>query len=131
MEKKFGLGRFAIVVGMMVTAGGWAVTAYAQTPERPDSYDSSAPGAAHPPAPASTAPKGAPNAMAQKVRAAIAGDNTLSEQARKVKVTEKNGKVTLTGAVVSPDERSGLVAKASEVAGEGNVVDKLKVTGKE
>jgi BON domain len=124
------LARLAAMTGLLIVGALAISAAYGQTPQRPDSYDSSAPGAAHPPAATSTPPKVAPGDMARKVRAALSRDMSLSESARKVRVSSQAGKVTLSGVVGSPDERRAVVARASEVAGEGNVVDKLKVVGK-
>ena len=64
--------------------------------------------------------------MAQ-IRRAIVKDRSLSMDAHNVKVVAKGGKVTLQGPVKSEDEKKSIVAKATQVAGEGNVTDELTV----
>jgi osmotically-inducible protein OsmY len=65
--------------------------------------------------------------MMQQVRKAITDDKSLSTYAHNVKVIGKNGKITLKGPVRSEEEKTSVVAKATEVAGAGNVVDQLTV----
>jgi hyperosmotically inducible periplasmic protein len=65
--------------------------------------------------------------MMQEVRKAIVDDKDLSTYAHNVKVIGKNGKITLKGPVRSSEEKTSVVAKATEVAGAGNVVDQLTV----
>jgi osmotically-inducible protein OsmY len=110
----------------------WGIAAASsarQDPQRPDSYDSSAPGA--PPAPNAPAPSTSASSdrlMAQKIRSAIAAANNFSAGARKVQVSVRGGKATLQGTVASLAERSALVTKATDVAGAGNVINKLKIS---
>ncbi len=65
--------------------------------------------------------------MMQQVRKAIVDDKSLSTYAHNVKVVAKNGKITLKGPVRSTEEKTSVVAKATEVAGTGNVVDQITV----
>lgn len=65
--------------------------------------------------------------LAKNVRRAITKDSSLSTSAHNVKVVAQNGQVTLTGPVKSEDEKQAVTAKATEVAGQGNVVDQLTV----
>lgn len=65
--------------------------------------------------------------MMQKVRKAIMDDKSLSTYAHNVKVIGKNGKLTLKGPVRSEEEKSSIVAKATEIAGAGNVDDQITV----
>lgn len=69
--------------------------------------------------------------MAKNVRHALMQDKSLSTYAHNVKVIAQNGKVTLKGPVKSDDEKQAIEAKATEVAGPGNVVDELTVAPKQ
>lgn len=62
-----------------------------------------------------------------KIRRSIMDDKSLSTYAHNVKIVSKGGKVTLKGPVRSEDEKKTVAAKASEVAGAGNVTDELTV----
>jgi len=66
-------------------------------------------------------------ATTKKIRASIAADKTLSADARKVQIVTTDGKVTLSGAVHSDDEKSAVMAKAAAVAGDGNVDNQLNI----
>jgi hyperosmotically inducible periplasmic protein len=66
-------------------------------------------------------------ATTKRIRASIAADKKLSADARKVQIVTMNGRVTLSGAVRSDDEKSSLAAKATAVAGDGNVEDQVNV----
>jgi hyperosmotically inducible protein len=65
--------------------------------------------------------------MTQQIRKAIVQDKSLSTYAHNVKIITQNGQVTLKGPVRSDDEKRALEAKATEVAGAGNVTDELSV----
>jgi hyperosmotically inducible periplasmic protein len=65
--------------------------------------------------------------LAKRIRAAIVGDKSLSTYAHNVKIVAQDGKVTLKGPVRSEEEKSAIEAKATEVAGAGNVVNQLEV----
>ena len=63
----------------------------------------------------------------QQIRKAIVADNSLSTYAHNVKVIATHGKVTLKGPVHTEEERSNIEAKATQVAGAGNVVNQISV----
>ena len=65
----------------------------------------------------------------QKIRKAIIADKSLSTYGHNVKVISEHGKVTLKGPVHTAEERSNIEAKATEVAGAGNVVNQISVKG--
>ncbi len=65
----------------------------------------------------------------QKIRKAIMADKSLSTYAHNVKVISEHGKVTLRGPVHTEEESRNIAAKATEVAGVGNVVNQLSVKG--
>jgi hyperosmotically inducible protein len=65
--------------------------------------------------------------LTKKIRMALHDDNSLSMYAHNIKIISQDGKVTLRGPVRSDDERAAIEAKAVAVAGEGNVMNHLKV----
>ena len=65
--------------------------------------------------------------ITKKIRMAIHKDTTLSTYAHNVKIIAQDGKVTLKGPVRSEDEKSNIAAKATAVAGDGNVDNQLDV----
>ena len=100
-----------------------------QDPRRPDSYDSSAP--EKPPAPAETGPSKTATAdhqLVQKIQNAIKSDEKLSDRAHKIQVKAREGKVTLSSVVASQAERDAVLSKAKALAGQGNVVSRMKIT---
>jgi hyperosmotically inducible protein len=68
--------------------------------------------------------------ITQRIRKSLVTDKALSTYAHNVKIVSVNGTVTLNGVVRSEDEKSAVEAKAVSVAGEGNVVNDLKVAPK-
>lgn len=66
--------------------------------------------------------------LTQKIRHAIVADKALSSYAHNIKVISRDGHVTLKGPVHSSDEKSALEAKATEIAGTGNVTNLISVT---
>jgi hyperosmotically inducible protein len=66
-------------------------------------------------------------ATTQKIRKSIHDDSSLSTYAHNVKIITQNGKVTLRGPVRSEEEKNNIQSKAAAVAGEENVVNRLKV----
>jgi hyperosmotically inducible periplasmic protein len=66
--------------------------------------------------------------LTRKIRAAIHQDKSLSTYAHNIKIISQDGKVTLKGPVRSDEEKTAIEAKATSVAGEGNVTDQLEVT---
>jgi hyperosmotically inducible protein len=69
--------------------------------------------------------------MTRRIRRLIMNDKALSTYAHNVKVIARNGHVTLKGPVNSRKEKEAIVAKAIEVAGEGNVTDEIRVVPKQ
>jgi len=66
--------------------------------------------------------------VTQKIRKALVIDATgYSATAKNIKIITVNGKVTLRGPVKTEAEKTGIVAIANTVAGEGNVDDQLEV----
>lgn len=68
--------------------------------------------------------------MTKQVRSAIMKDKSLSTYAHNIKIITQNGRVTLKGPVRSDDEKTNIEAKATAVAGAGNVENDLTVTPK-
>ena len=65
--------------------------------------------------------------ITQKIRRALVDDKTLSTYAHNVKVIAQDGQVTLKGPVRTEEEKKIVEAKATEVAGEGHVVNQMTV----
>jgi hyperosmotically inducible protein len=65
--------------------------------------------------------------ITQKIRSALMDDKTLSTYAHNVKVIAQDGQVTLKGPVRTEEEKKIVEAKATEVAGEGHVVNQMSV----
>src|ERR1700681_4122143 len=65
--------------------------------------------------------------LAKRIRSAIMDDKSLSTYAHNVKIVSQGGKVTLKGPVRSEEEKSAIEAKATDIAGAGNVVNQLEV----
>jgi osmotically-inducible protein OsmY len=65
----------------------------------------------------------------QKIRKAVVADKSLSTYAHNVKIISQNGKVTLKGPVHTAEERATIEAKATEIAGAGNVTNEITVKG--
>jgi hyperosmotically inducible periplasmic protein len=65
--------------------------------------------------------------LAKRIRSAIVDDKSLSTYAHNVKIVAQDGKVTLKGPVRSEEEKSAIEAKATEIAGTGNVLNQLDV----
>ena len=68
--------------------------------------------------------------LTARVRKALVADDTLSTNAKNVKVITLNGTVTLRGPVKTDAERTAVVEKAQAAAGAQKVVDELEVTGR-
>ena len=67
--------------------------------------------------------------LMQEIRKSIVDDKSLSSYGHNVKIIAEHGKVTLKGPVHSEEERKTIEAKAVDVAGAGNVTDRLEVKG--
>ncbi len=65
--------------------------------------------------------------LTRKIRRAIVADKSLSTYAHNVKIITQGGKVTLKGPVRSDDEKTNVIAKATEIAGAGNVTDQVEI----
>jgi hyperosmotically inducible periplasmic protein len=66
--------------------------------------------------------------LTQKIRRAIVADKSLTTYAHNIKVITRDGHVTLKGPVHTPEEKAALEAKATDIAGAGNVTDRISVT---
>lgn len=63
----------------------------------------------------------------KKIRKSIVSDKSLSTYAHNIKIISTNGSVTLKGPVRSDDEKQNVIAKATDVAGNNNVVDQISI----
>ena len=68
--------------------------------------------------------------LARKVRSSLMDDKSLSTYAHNIKIVARDGKVTLKGPVRSEEEKSAIEAKATEVAGAGNVINEIEIAPK-
>ena len=65
--------------------------------------------------------------MTQKIRQAVVADDTLSSNAKNVKIITKDGAVTLRGPVKDEAEKARVVEMAQRVAGTAPVTDELEI----
>ena len=65
--------------------------------------------------------------LTQRIRQAVVDDDSLSTNAKNVKIISQNGSVTLRGPVKNEEERKKIVAKAQQIAGEKNVNNQLEI----
>jgi len=65
--------------------------------------------------------------LTQRIRQAVVADDSLSTNAKNVKIIIQNGAVTLRGPVKNEDERKKIVSKAQQLAGEKNVNNQLEI----
>jgi len=65
--------------------------------------------------------------LTKDIRRALMKDDSLSTYAHNIKIISQNGKVTLKGPVRSDEEKQAIEAKATEIAGSGNVTDQLQI----
>jgi osmotically-inducible protein OsmY len=68
--------------------------------------------------------------IAQEIRRSVMADKSLSTYAHNTKVVSVNGTVTLNGVVRSEAEKTSVAQKAAEVAGNGHVINDIKVEPK-
>ena len=68
--------------------------------------------------------------LTRKIRSAIMSDKSLSTYAHNVKIISREGKVTLKGPVRSDDEKAAVLTKATDIAGQQNVIDELQIAPK-
>jgi hyperosmotically inducible periplasmic protein len=65
--------------------------------------------------------------ITQDIRKSVMSDKSLSTYAHNAKIVTLNGEVTLNGVVNSQAESASIEQMATQVAGSGHVVNKLKV----
>ena len=65
--------------------------------------------------------------ITQNIRRAVTADDSLSTNAKNVKIITNNGTVTLRGPVKSEKEKAEIEAKAKQVAGVKSVDNQLEV----
>jgi hyperosmotically inducible periplasmic protein len=65
--------------------------------------------------------------LTRKIRASVMDDKALSTYAHNIKIIARDGKVTLKGPVRTEKEKTEIEAKASAVAGAGNVTNEIEV----
>ena len=65
--------------------------------------------------------------ITQNIRRAVTADDSLSTNAKNVKIITNNGTVTLRGPVKSEKEKAEIEAKAKQVAGVRSVDNQLEV----
>ena len=65
--------------------------------------------------------------ITQNIRRAVTADDSLSTNAKNVKIITNNGMVTLRGPVKSEKEKAEIEAKAKQVAGVKSVDNQLDV----
>jgi len=68
--------------------------------------------------------------LTQRIRQAVVEDDSLSTNAKNVKIITVNGRVTLRGPVTSKQEKAAIATKAQQLAGADKVDDQLEITGK-
>lgn len=67
--------------------------------------------------------------LTRQIRKAIMADETLSTNAKNIKIVTLSGRATLRGPVKNADERKRILKMASKVVGSKNVDNKLETTG--
>jgi hypothetical protein len=65
--------------------------------------------------------------LTQEIRKAIMADDSLSTNAKNVKIITANGIVTLRGPVNTPQEKATIEAKAQSIAGANKVDSQLEI----
>ena len=65
--------------------------------------------------------------LTQRIRQAVVDDDTLSTNAKNIKIITINGVVTLRGPVDSEEERQRVLAKAQQLAGPKNVDNQIEI----
>jgi hyperosmotically inducible periplasmic protein len=66
-------------------------------------------------------------ALTQKIRQAVMKDDSLSMNAKNVKIIAQDGKITLKGPVDSQQEKATIGSEAGEIAGKDKVDNQLEV----
>jgi osmotically-inducible protein OsmY len=67
--------------------------------------------------------------MMRKIRRAVVADKSLSSYAHNIKIISQSGKVTLKGPVHTDEEKKAIEAKATAIAGAGNVMNEITIKG--
>jgi hyperosmotically inducible periplasmic protein len=81
-----------------------------------------------PPAPPQSTPSGMSDSqVTSKVRQALMNDNSTQPVASNVKISTRNGMVTLKGKVDNQADKDAVIAKAKSIAGDANVKDDISV----
>jgi hyperosmotically inducible protein len=126
-------------VGTTHTTSGQAPTSSDQTPQTPtentraneqDNPAGASAGMAPTPldqAPLNQGSASSDAAIAAQIRQALLADDTLSVEAKNVRVTAVNGVVTLRGPVKSDAEQARVDAKVSAMAGASRVDDQITI----
>ena len=125
--------RLALIATLFSTVGSGALTLRAQDqqPSPPDNTKTNQRDRAHGEATADQQKENPTDReTTRKIRRALIQDKSLSTYAHNIKIVTQNGTVTLKGPVRSEEEKSAVIAKATEVAGEGHVIDQLEVKTK-
>jgi hyperosmotically inducible protein len=65
--------------------------------------------------------------LVKRIRQRVMADHSLSTYGHNVKIVAVNGTVTLNGVVRSAEEKAQIGKMATSIAGEGHVVDDLKL----
>lgn len=71
--------------------------------------------------------KEADRVISQKIRQAIASDDSVSTNGKNIKIITVDGVVTLRGPVKNEAEKTSIVGKAQQIAGAKNVENQLEV----
>ena len=67
--------------------------------------------------------------LSRQLRNYLATEKSLSSYARAVRVTTRNGRISVKGSVRSESEKRTIEAKAMKIAGPSNVITKLNIKG--
>ena len=65
--------------------------------------------------------------MTRDIRRSLVKDDTLSTDARNIKIITANGAVTLRGPVETAQEKAAIVAKVAQVTGNYRIDDEIEV----
>ena len=123
--------RVALIASLFSGAGALRLCAQDQQPNPPDNTKTNQRDRAKAESTADQQKENpADRETTRKIRRALIEDKSLSTYAHNVKIVTQNGNVTLKGPVRSEQERNTVIAKATEVAGQGHVIDQLQVKNK-
>jgi hypothetical protein len=68
--------------------------------------------------------------ITQEIRQKITGDDTMSVNARNVKIVTQQGKVTLRGVVDDADEKQAIEKYANEIVGADKVTSEIEIANR-